>query len=98
MRNTHIKASRETVENYKLAYQIYNPAYTEVRRLNIWAQAIEQVCVNNTPVDIAVDNAIESNQSSKSGKDHENITNVLRRDSNYLINYNELHRSHNIFL
>ena len=63
LRNTHIQASRETVENYKLAYQIYNPAYTEVRRQNIWAQAIEQVCVNNTPVDTAVDNAIESIES-----------------------------------
>ncbi len=63
LRNTHIQASRETVENYKLAYQILNPAYTEVRRLNIWAQAIEQVCVNNTPVDVAVDNAIESIES-----------------------------------
>ena len=63
LRNTHIQASRETVENYKLAYQIYNPAYTEVRRQNIWAQAIEQVCVNNVPVDIAVDNAIESIES-----------------------------------
>ena len=63
LRNTHIQASRETVNNYKLAYQIYNPAYTEVRRQNIWAQAIQQVCENGIPVERAVDNAIDSIES-----------------------------------
>ena len=63
LRNTHIQASRETVNNYKLAYQIYNPAYTEVRRQNIWAQAIQQVCENSIPVERAVDNAIDSIES-----------------------------------
>ena len=60
LRDTHIQSSRDTIENYKLAYQVYNPAYTEVRRQNVWAQAIEQICANDTPVEEAVDNAIES--------------------------------------
>lgn len=60
LRDTHMQASRETVSNFKLAYQIYNPAYTEVRRQNVWAQAIKQICANDMPVEIAVDNAIDS--------------------------------------